>query len=296
MRRIPPALTIPFALALLAPASALAQSAAGTTSTTTTITATSTEKPNMRFIQQFGVDADIVDKQWYGIEMRYQSGAVPPIEKADGFLVTPTIAISPFPNLEIGGTAPYISYDLDHPRPRPGELNDFDGESGLSDLTLWGKYRFYHKGGLSITAGALLTLPTGSEDDGLGSGNVVPGGFAAVRVKAGDGYFLGSAGIRFNQDATVLNSDLNGRNSTFFGGGYIWEAYEDWVVSGEITCESERYDDSDSPFAIGSSDFRATGGIQFVGLAHQSLRGGVSIGLSDGAPDFELIFGYAYHF
>jgi len=250
----------------------------------------------MRFIQQFFQDAAIVDKQWYGAELRYQSGAVPPIENADAFVVAPTIAISPFKNLEVGGTAPYISYDLDHPRPRPGETHDFDGDSGLGDLTLWGKYRFYDSGGVSFTAGAVLTLPTGSDDDGLGTGEVVPGGFAAVRVKAGDGYFLGEAGVRLNQDATILDTEVSGRNSTFLGGGYIWEAYDNWVASGEVTAESERFDDSDSPFSMGSSDFRATGGIQYLGLAHQFLRGGISVGFSDGAPDFEVIFGYAYAF
>jgi len=250
----------------------------------------------MRFIQQFGVDAAIMDKQWYGVELRYQSGAVPPLEKADGWLITTMIAIRPFPNLEIAGDAPYISYDLDSPRPRPGDLNDFDGESGLADLNLWGKYRFYNRNGVSFTAGVLLTLPTGSEDDGLGTGELVPGAFAAVRIKAGDGYFLADAGVRFNPDSTILNSDLSGRNAAFFGGGYLWEAYENWVLSGEVTAVSETYDDSDSAFSVGSSDFRLTGGIQFLGLSHQFLRGGVAVGLSDGAPDFELIFGYAYHF
>jgi hypothetical protein len=55
-----------------------------------------------------------------------------------------------------------------------GDINDFDGESGLSDLNLWGKYRFYNRDGLSFTAGVLLTVPTGSEDDGLGTGEVIP--------------------------------------------------------------------------------------------------------------------------
>jgi hypothetical protein len=63
-----------------------------------------------------------------------------------------------------------------------------------------------------------------------------------------------------------------------------------------VTAVSETFDDSDSSFPVGSSDFRLTGGIQFLGLAHQFLRGGLAVGLSDGAPDFELIFGYAYHF
>jgi hypothetical protein len=109
MRRFPPALYLYAALTLTASGTALAQSATTTTTTTTTMSA-SAEKPNMRFIQQFGVDAAIMDKQWYGVELRYQNGAVPPLEKADGWLITPMIAISPFPNLEIGGEAPFISY------------------------------------------------------------------------------------------------------------------------------------------------------------------------------------------
>src|SRR5262245_52992859 len=120
MRKSPPMLTV-LSLVLLASGSARAQSAS----------TTSAEKPNMRFFQQFSQDAAIIDKQWYGIELRWQSGAVPPIEKADGFLLTPTIAISPFHDFEVGGTVSYISYDLDNSRPRPGETRDFDGDSGL---------------------------------------------------------------------------------------------------------------------------------------------------------------------
>jgi hypothetical protein len=291
MRKSPPALTLLCSLALLTTGSTLAQ----TETTTTTTASTTVLKPNMRFFQQFATDAAIVEKQWYGAELRYQSGAVPPVEEADGWLLTPTIAISLFKNLEVGGSVSYISYDLDHPRPRPGDLDDFDGDSGLGDLTMWGKYRFFDTGTVSVTAGALLTLPTGSDDDGLGTGEVGPAGFAAVRVKAGDGYFLGEAGIRFNQDASIFETELDGRNSTFFGGGYLWEGYENWVFSGEVTAESERFEDDDSVFDLGASDFRGTAGVQYL-FPHQFLRGAVSLGFSDGAPDFELIFGYAYHF
>src|SRR5437867_2576992 len=283
MRKSPPFAPVYLGAILVLSSAALAQTSAGAAAGQNPTGVT----PNLRFFQQFITDADIVQKQWYGAELRWQNGAVPPIENADGFLLIPTVAISPRKNLEVGGTVPYISYNLDN-EIHGGPLDGFDGESGLGDLTVWGKYRFL-EGSPSVTAGAFLTLPTGSEDDGLGTGKVTPGAFGAFRVKAGDGYFLGDLALRFNRDADILKRSLNGKVSTFIGGGYIWDAYENWAFSGEITVESERYSGA-------SSDFRATAGVQFEGIKHSFLRGAASLGLSDGAPDFEIILGYAYTF
>lgn len=283
MRKITLALVVCSLFAILDPSSAaLAQTSAAKPG------ATSSEKPNLRFFQQFITDAAIVDKQWYGIEFRWQNGAVPPIESADGILLTPTIAINPVKNLEVGGMVSFIDYELDHDIVRPGTSDPFSGDSGLGDLTAWGKYRILN-GPVTFSAGALLTLPTGSEDEGLGTGEVTPGVFASFRAKAGDGYFMGNAAMRIFSDATILNIDFDGQTSAFLGGGYIWEAYEGWVFSGELTVESEHYDEL-------NSDFRATAGVQYVGFKHHYLRGATSIGLTDGAPDFELILGYAYSY
>lgn len=269
-------------------APALAQGA-GTTPTAA--------QPNLRFFQQFIADAEIVEKQWYSVELRLQRGAVPPIEHADGFLLTPLIAVSPLENLEVGGKVSYIDYDLDN------EVGGFNGESGLGDLTVWGKYRFL-SGDVSLSAGGSLDLPTGSEDDGLGTGKIVPVVFGAIRANAGVGQVMGEVGLRFNRDATLLDARFKGRTSTFLGGGYIWEPVDDLAVSGEVTVESERFDGGESePLSpggsrvpAGSSDFRATAGVQWLGVPHSAFRGAFSLGLTDGAPDFELILGYAYHF
>jgi hypothetical protein len=240
-------------------------------------------QPSLRFFQQFITDAEIVDKQWWSAEMRWQGGAVPPFENADGFLLTPMIAISPVKNLEVGGKISYIKYDLNH------DFNGTSGASGLGDLTLYGKYRFLRKGAFDVTAGASFDLPTGSETDGLGTGKFVATFFGAMRMKVGGGSFLGEAGFRFNPDATVINTNISGKTSTFLGGGYIWEPARSLAVSGELTVESERYDGA-------SSDFRLTGGVQWLGLSHSVLRAALSAGLSDGAPDYEIILGYAYTF
>ena len=140
-----------------------------------------------------------------------------------------------------------------------------------------------------MTAGASFSLPTGSESSGLGTGKLVPSIFGAMRMQVGDGSILGEVGFRFNHDATILDTQLRAKTSTFLGGGYIWEPAKSLAVSGELTVESERWDGA-------SSDFRLTGGVQWLGLPHSVLRGALSAGLSDGAPDYEIILGYAYTF
>ena len=270
-------------VALAVPAFLAAILAAGMPVFAQSASTTPAPAPTLRFFQQFITDAAIVDKQWWGAEMRWQSGAVPPFENADGFLLTPTIAVSPMKNLEVGGSIPYIKYDLDH------SFHGTNGETGLGDLTIYGKYRFLHQGHFDVTAGASFSLPTGSESSGLGTGKLVPSIFGAMRMQVGDGSILGEVGFRFNHDATILDTQLRAKTSTFLGGGYIWEPAKSLAVSGELTVESERWDGA-------SSDFRLTGGVQWLGLPHSVLRGAVSAGLSDGAPDYEIILGYAYTF
>ena len=155
-------------------------------------------------------------------------------------------------------------------------------------MTVWGKYRFV-QGSVSFSAGGFIVLPTGSEDDGLGTGNMVPGAFGGVRVTAGPGFFVGDLTLRFNQDADILDTHVDAKTSTAFAGGYMWLPWHDWAFSGELSVESERFSNSDS-------DFRVTAGAQFVGIKHSRLRGALGVGLTDGAPTYELILGYAYAF
>ena len=48
-------------------------------------------------------------------------------------------------------------------------------EDGVSDVSLEGKWRFYEKGGLSFALKPGITLPTGNEKRGLGSGRMTYG-------------------------------------------------------------------------------------------------------------------------
>jgi len=284
-----------FALFCLALVLAVPQPAAAQTTTTPPPTQPAVSAPpaagpavapNLRFFQFFFQDPAIVERQWWGGEFRYQSGAVPPIGESDGYRLAPVVAFAPFKNFEVGGTMSWTDYNLDDEL-RVGN-SEFSGDSGLSDMLVWGKYRFLN-GPTQVSAGAFITLPTGDEEDGLGTGEVNFGFFGGIRVQAAGGYVMGAASVNFWQDAEVFGAEINGKTGASLGGGYMYTALEDWAFSGELTVESERYDGFDS-------DFRVTGGAQYTGMRRSYLRGAVSLGLTDGAPDFEIILGYAFAF
>lgn len=258
------------------------------TSTASTAAAGTTD--SMRLIQGFFTDAAIANQWWEG-QIRYQSGAFPPIQDADGMRIGGVLAINVFKNVELGGRVAFGDYDLDNPVNRGGD--SFDGESGATDMDVFAKWRVMD-GDIKVAVGGSLTLPTGSEDDGLGTGEVVPAVFGAVRgdLSSGNrGTFTGVAhlGFRVNKDAEIFNQDFDAKTSVFLGAGVLVKLTNTFGWTAELNVETERFEGFDS-------DIRLTGGAHWDVSKHQTLRGGVGFGLADGAPDFELIGSYVYHF
>jgi hypothetical protein len=60
-------------------------------------------------------------------------------------------------------------------------------------------------------------------------------------------------------------------------------------LSGELTVETERYEEADSIVEL-------TGGGYWWVSREFTLRGGLGVGLADGAPDWELIISAVWHF
>ena len=267
---------------------------AQTSAATATRAATQPADGNLRLFQQFFEDAAITS-QWWGVEARIQNGAVPPIQNADGRSISPVIAISPVRNLELGGRVSWLHYNLDHAItvPAGSGTRTIDGNSGATDIEFFGKYRVMLEP-VQLAFGASVTLPTGSKDDGLGTGKVVPMVFGAVRKELGNYIAVAHLGLRFNPDVDLLSTHLNGKTSTSIGGGIIAKVSTSFNWTGEVTVESERF--SDAPGLPAASDIRATAGAQWLFAKHHILRAALSAGLSDGAPSYELIGGYAYWF
>ena len=78
--------------------------------------------------------------------------------------------------VELGGRVDLMYYDPD----------DFDSESGVSDIDIWGKYQIIKTPEYMLSAGLLLTLPTGSDEiiHPRASTLTSPEAFAAGRYQA----------------------------------------------------------------------------------------------------------------
>ncbi len=248
-----------------------------------------------RFFQFFVEEASIVPTQWWEGQFRfisdgqYRSINIP---DSDTLAFSPIIAIAPWDNIEIGiiFSIEDIDYDI-------APWRDIGG-SGLSDTDIYGKYKLKTEP-FEFTLGALATLPSGDEDEGRGTGKVNVELFGSSKKDYGDFIITGIFGLRLNRDAEILARDilpglrmgvrLDAKTSVLLGGGIIFPFSDNLAFSGELSVESERYDQIDS-------DIRLTPGIQFKTFENSLLRAGLGIGLSDGAPDFEVILSYVYTF
>ncbi|MFQ5669456.1 MAG: hypothetical protein ACE5HD_02925 [Acidobacteriota bacterium] len=233
-----------------------------------------------RFIQIFIEDAAIVENAWVEGQVRRRDLQ----GNNDTFEGGPVLAFSPVDRLEVGGRVNLIDADFG---PR--------SKNGVGDTTVWGKWQIVHNP-IQFTVGAELFLPTGDEDDNLGTGEVDAALFAAVRKNLAHAAATGFLGVRSNSDTSVGGNlgpsflrDRDGKPSVFLGGGILVPASRHFGLSGELTVETER-------FEKGDSSVEATAGGYWFIAEHVTLRAGLGIGLDDGAPDWEGIFGLAWHF
>lgn len=238
-----------------------------------------------RFIQIFIEDAAIVENVWIEGQFRWQDlddllgrGA------DDRLAVGPILAFSPIDNLEVGGRFDLVDVDFGP-----------SSESGISDTTVYAKWQFF-RNPIEFSVGGELTLPTGDEDDLLGTGEVDVAVFGAVRKNLAEAYLTGHMGFRVNSDSDVGASvfpggarSLDGKTSIFLGGAAMFPLRERWAVSGELTVETERYEQTDSAVEL------LAGGYWFAS-DNLTLRAGVGLGFADASPDLEVVFAIAGHF
>ena len=148
-----------------------------------------------------------------------------------------------------------------------------DGQSGISDLDIYGRYDLSKKGPTTISAGGMLTLPIGSED--VGEGNMDFGGFGAVRHALQSGLVLtGNFGLMFYEVGEDRETSFN------IGTGVIYPVNNQLSIVGEFFMQSE----GDYTVLSGGVDYR-------MGTGH--ARGSLGLGLDDGAPDIRIMGSYS---
>ncbi len=229
-----------------------------------------------RLFLSFAEEATLVDRQWWEGQAEFLDGS-----GFDARILRGIAAFQPWAQVEFGGRVGFGSTSL------PGTAPD---GSGATDLDLWAKYHFGTGRKTEFAGGGVATIPTGDDAVGLGFDSFAIGAFVSLRHRGNRFVYTGNIGINSNGDGQVFGSSLNGETSFTAAGGILIPTNSRLTFVGEARYESERFDGSDS-------DTRLLGGINLgVGKGGGVFRAALALGLTDGAPDGQLIAGYAATF
>lgn len=229
-----------------------------------------------RLFLGFIEDTALVNKQWWEGQVDYADG-----DNLDQTHLRLVTAFRPVSRLEIGGTLAYGWSSNSGPLP---------SGSGLSDMNVWGKWNFGTVGGATeFGAGGIVTVPTGDDGVGLGYDAFALEGFGALRHRVNDWILSARVGLQFNADGRIFGTDLDGKTSAVIGAGALWGVSTRVSLVGELGIRTERFENTDS-------DARILAGINWRPANQGVVRGAIAIGLTDGAPNFQVLGGYAYTF
>ena len=198
--------------------------------------------------------------------------------EAEIFEVRPLFAMNVAEDLEFGAR-----FGLAQRDPARG-----GGDTGLTDLDLWGKISIVSDP-VKISAGLVLSLPTGSGDKLLGTGETNVEFFGAIRKDFENLTIAGNVGLRINQDQDLGPNEAEGKNSVLIGAAVLVPAGEKTVVTAEWAIETERLE--------GLKNYSTLlGGAEYRYREDLVLRAAAGGGLSDGSPDFLLTCSVAWLF
>lgn len=232
-------------------------------------------EPGGRLFLGFDREATLAERQWWEGQLEFAEG-----DGIDVQQIRLVAAVQAFRGIEFGGRVGFGSSDT-----RPGLP---DG-SGATDVDLWAKFDLGVRGGTRLAAGVLAVVPTGDDAAGLGNDAFGFGGFLSLRRAAGSTTWHADIGFRSQEDGQIFGVEQDGRTGGFLGVGVIvpWIRDLDVVVEGRF--ESERFRDRDE-------DARALAGIDWRAGNRGRFRAAAGVGFSDGAPDAQLIVGWASTF
>lgn len=163
--------------------------------------------------------------------------------------------------------------------------------AGPTDLDLWAKLfvgpRWSPHAEFSV--GTLVTLPTGDEATGTSFDALRSKLFGSMRYHLPRFTLSAHAGLRFNEDSDLGRFGLDGRTAPALGVGILAPLRDTLTVVGEAVYEGERFDG-------GEADARLLAGVNWRPLPYGVVRIALAGGLTDGAPDSQLLLGFSIDF
>ena len=228
-----------------------------------------------RMFLTFGQEATLVDRQWWEGQLEYLDGS----SGFDATILRLVAAFQPWDQVEFGGRVGF------------GDTSGFAAAgSGATDLDIWAKYHFGEGGKTDFATGGLLIVPTGDDTARLGNDAFSFGGFGSFRHTGRRATFTGNVAVRVNGDGRRGGTvDIDGETSVELGAGVLIPANDRLSFVGEARFETERLSNDES-------DLRVLGGINLAAGGNGAFRAALSLGLTDGAPDLQVIAGYAATF
>ncbi|MBN2103833.1 transporter [bacterium] len=212
---------------------------------------------NVRLFQSYLIDAPIAKTHHVQpglIYDTYEGQNVLKIGSYGGFALNKKI--------ELLGSLGFLSISHEHGK----------GQSGLSDLAVYARYKLSDNKDTQFSTGGMLTLPIGSED--VSQGNFNFGGYGAVRHQLEGGIVItGNLALIFYEAGDDRESSLE------IGAGVIYPMDKKFDIVGEMVIKSE----FDFMMLSAGMDYNMGGG---------RVRGALGFGVDDGAPDFEITAGY----
>jgi hypothetical protein len=158
--------------------------------------------------------------------------------------------------------------------------------SGFSDTIMDVKLRFYEKNGLSFAVKPGLSVPTGNEDQGLGTGKVGYHLYLIGMKEVGPWTFLANLGyIRNETDAVAVEKDI-----WHVSVATMYAANEHWKIVANVVAERnpDKDDDTDPVAALAGVIYSPTKDID--------LDLGVKAGLTSSETDWSLLAGTTFRF
>jgi hypothetical protein len=230
-----------------------------------------------RLFLAFAEDATIVDRQWWEGQVGTADW-----DDFDVNFVRGVVAFQPWVDLEVGGRIGFGDTDASG--------SGLDG-SGATDLDVWSKYHLGGGDNTEFAVGGVFTVPTGDETAGLGSDAFGVSAFGSLRCRLTKAILTANAGVQFNGDGRRFGEtvDRDGETAPMVGAGVILPFSDHFTVVGEVQFRDGRLEgDDDNTQVLGGINWRPGGrGI---------FRAAIGAGLSDGAPDFQALLGYAAQF
>jgi hypothetical protein len=161
-------------------------------------------------------------------------------------------------------------------------------ETGATDLDLWGKYHLHRSedGRWDVAIGALLTLPTGDEDAGLGLDAAQAEWFGAASRAFDAAVLVGHVGVATSEDGRVRGISLDGQVAASAGLGVIVTLSREASLVFEASYDGARFERTDS-------DALLLTGFNWQVHWRGKLRAALAAGLADSSADAELIVSYA---